>query len=258
MTRARSAAGDFGYFRGDGLELILCRQSSISYPLHNHISVYTLGLILDGALELTTDSGTGTYEKDGAFLIPPYAPHRISPKPRYTLLSLCVGRHMVADGNPENARGAAADFLRGALGQPMLEGKILRALDNLLSSGHRIPRRRQTAAGSLKTRLELEPERRYSIDDMAALVFASRYSFIRSFKTEVGLTPHQFLIQNRVRRGQRLLECSTPAAEAALAAGFCDQSHFIRCFKRIVGLTPAEYARSCRVIPPPAITQGPE
>ncbi len=110
---------------------------------------------------------------------------------------------------------------------------------------------------SLRAQLELEPEHRYNLDDMAALMFTSKYSLIRTFKAEVGLTPHQFQIQNRIRRGQRLLESSAAAAEAALAAGFCDQSHFTRQFKRVVGLTPAEYARSCRVLPPP-IRQAPE
>lgn len=250
MTPSHSAAGNFAYFRGDGLELVLCRQSSFSYPLHNHVSVFTLGLILDGVLTLDTDSGSGIYRESGAFLIPPYVPHRISAKPRYTLLSLCVSKRIVKDGNPETAKAAISDFLHAALGRPPLERKIMDALHALAAPVRGIPPKPPAALDGLRMRLELEPERRYSIDDMAALAFASKYSLIRSFKKEVGLTPHQFLIQNRVRRGQRLLERSASAPEAALAAGFCDQSHFIRHFKRIVGLTPAEYARSCRVIPP--------
>lgn len=257
MTRAHFGMGNFRFLRGDGLELVLCRRSPVSYPLHNHISVFTLGLILDGTLELTTDSGTTVYRENGVFLIPPYTPHRISAKSRYTLLSLCVSKRIVTDSSPENTKTAIENFLRGTLGQPMLERKIMRALNSPPSPGLRIPAQGRTGLDSLKARLELEPERGYSIDDMAALVFASRYSLIRSFKKEVGLTPHQFLIQNRVRRGQRLLERSIPAAEAALAAGFYDQSHFIRHFKRIVGLTPAEYARSCQMISPAGITQAP-
>ena len=72
---------------------------------------------------------------------------------------------------------------------------------------------------------------------------------VRSFRREAGLTPHQFQLQNRVRKGQRLLGGPATAAEAAAAAGFCDQSHFDRHFKRLVGLTPADYKRSCRTVP---------
>lgn len=253
MTRARSEKGDFRYFRGDGLELVVCRRSTVSYPLHNHISVFTLGLVLDGALELAAGGETRTYRGGGTFLIPPYAPHGIKAKSRYTLLSLCVDKGIAAGGGPEDT----ADFLRAAAGRLTLEAGALDALYGLASALRAVPPRRESTMERLKERLELEPERRWGIDGMAALAFTSKYSFIRSFKKEVGLTPHQFQIQNRVRRGQRLLEESIPAAEAALAAGFCDQSHFIRHFKRIVGLTPGEYAQVCRVVPR-TVTKGPE
>ncbi len=74
----------------------------------------------------------------------------------------------------------------------------------------------------------------------------SQFRFIRLFKENTGLSPHKFLIQNRVRKAQQLLlnsHCSL--AEVAQATGFYDQSHFIRHFKAMVGLTPSEYQQSC-------------
>ncbi len=41
-----------------GIELIFCKNSTISYPLHNHISVLIIGSILDGSLFLTTNRET--------------------------------------------------------------------------------------------------------------------------------------------------------------------------------------------------------
>ena len=40
---------------------------------------------------------------------------------------------------------------------------------------------------------------------MAQNAFVSKYHFIRRFKAEVGLTPHQFQLQNRIRKAQRLM-----------------------------------------------------
>ena len=108
----------------------------------------------------------------------------------------------------------------------------------------------ETEIDSLKERLELYPEMPYRIEDMAALTFTSKYTLIRAFKQEVGLTPHQFQIQNRVRKAQKLLNSSVTVAEVALATGFYDQSHFIRCFEKIVGLTPSEYKRVYGVVSP--------
>jgi AraC-like DNA-binding protein len=46
-----------------------------------------------------------------------------------------------------------------------------------------------------------------------------------------------------VRRAASLLVGGTPPADAAAAAGFCDQSHMHRCFVRQFGVTPSEFVR---------------
>ena len=76
-----------------------------------------------------------------------------------------------------------------------------------------------------------------SIDEMARSSYISKYHFIRSFKKAVGLTPHQFQIQNRVRKAQQMLKYVDNITEVALTTVFCDQSHFIKQFERYVGLT---------------------
>ena len=67
-----------GYLRGNGIELVICKQSTISYPLHNHVSVYTLGFVLEGAIELVTDRGRNIYRENGTFVILPYTPHCVN------------------------------------------------------------------------------------------------------------------------------------------------------------------------------------
>lgn len=100
----------------------------------------------------------------------------------------------------------------------------------------------------LKKQLELYPEGKFSIEEMAQNAFISKYHFIRSFKAEVGLTPHQFQLQNRIRKAQRLMHNAETITEVALTTGFCDQSHFIKQFKKQVGLPPLTYKLSSRTI----------
>ncbi len=83
---------------------------------------------------------------------------------------------------------------------------------------------------------------------MAKNAFLSKYHFIRNFKAEVGLTPHQFQIQNRIRKAQRLIHKTDTITEVALATDFCDQSHFIKEFKKQIGLTPLTYKQASRTI----------
>lgn len=64
---------------------------------------------------------------------------------------------------------------------------------------------------------------------------------IRAFKLHFGLTPHAYLINQRIQVGQQALKQGQPIVEAALNAGFNDQPHFQRTFKRLVAATPNQY-----------------
>ncbi len=64
---------------------------------------------------------------------------------------------------------------------------------------------------------------------------------IRRFRKAFGLTPHQFQIQCRVRKAQKLLEEEKSISRVTYESGFSDQSHLDRCFRKLVGLTPVQY-----------------
>ncbi len=98
----------------------------------------------------------------------------------------------------------------------------------------------------LKRMITEAPEKVFTVEQMAARICVSPYHMIRQFRAVCGLTPHQFQIQCRVRKAQRLLGESRSVTETAYAAGFCDQSHFDRCFGKIVRLTPKEYQKCLR------------
>lgn len=102
---------------------------------------------------------------------------------------------------------------------------------------------------SLKQKIAENPESLFKIEDMAQSIGISPYHMIREFKKNCGLTPHQFQIQCRVRKAQKLLAEKTSVVEAAYAAGFYDQSHFDRCFHKIVRLTPNEYKKVVKYLP---------
>lgn len=83
-----------------------------------------------------------------------------------------------------------------------------------------------------------------SIDDLALAAGLSPFHFIRTFRRELGMPPHGYLTQIRLRQARALLAGGHQPAEAALAAGFFDQSHLTKHFKRSFGITPAHYAAS--------------
>ena len=89
--------------------------------------------------------------------------------------------------------------------------------------------------------IDSAPERQVSLAELAALAGVSRFQLLRGFSREVGITPHAYIIQRRVLLAQRFLADGQTAAEAAIQAGFADQSHMTRAFVRQVGVTPGCY-----------------
>ena len=231
-----------------GIELIFCDNSTISYPLHNHVSVLTIGIILDGSIVLTTNQGAKTYGKNKTFIIPPYVPHSISAYKNYTLLSLCIDKNVVLQYSTDTIRDNILSLLTSALHTEKINQYqiqlLLNRLKTLTDYSACCPDNQSPLINDLKKQLELYPENKLSIEEMAQKTFTSKYHFIRSFKAEVGLTPHQFQIQNRIRKAQRLLYQTDTITEVALITGFCDQSHFIKQFEKHVGLPPLTYKKS--------------
>ncbi|KAF3885046.1 MULTISPECIES: helix-turn-helix domain-containing protein [Nostocales] len=78
-----------------------------------------------------------------------------------------------------------------------------------------------------------------TLSKLAEVVGMSQYYFCRLFKQSMGISPYQYLLQQRVERAKQLLEQRKfSIADIALQCGFSNQSHLNRHFKRIVGMTP--------------------
>ncbi|MCW7538049.1 AraC family transcriptional regulator [Aquabacterium sp. A7-Y] len=82
-----------------------------------------------------------------------------------------------------------------------------------------------------------------TVAHLAQVAGLSRAHLTRAYTSTFGVPPHVYLNSVRLRHAQWALRQGQPAAAAALAAGFADQSHFTRRFKGAVGLTPAAWAR---------------
>jgi AraC-like DNA-binding protein len=95
-------------------------------------------------------------------------------------------------------------------------------------------------------RLEDAPEAAISLTELARLSGVSRFQLLRGFAREAGVTPHAYVIQRRALLARRHLAAGRLPLDAALLAGFADQSHMTRAFVRCFGITPARYRASIR------------
>jgi len=116
------------------------------------------------------------------------------------------------------------------------------------SGGERIPAapRDSHLAGRVQALMIDRHGEELTLDEMSASVGLTPFQLIGLFKRATGLTPHAYLTQVRLKAALAGLRAGTPIAEAALAAGFCDQSALNRHFKRCFGITPLQWQRAAR------------
>jgi AraC-like DNA-binding protein/PAS domain-containing protein len=83
------------------------------------------------------------------------------------------------------------------------------------------------------------------LETLAAEARLSVFHFARGFKLSTGVSPHRYLIEQRVKRARQLLvQTDLPLSAIASAVGFFDQGHFSRQFRSLVGTTPSSFRRT--------------
>jgi AraC-like DNA-binding protein len=83
-----------------------------------------------------------------------------------------------------------------------------------------------------------------SLDDIAAVAGLSRFHFLRVFKKSTGMSPYAYLLHRRLQLAKEGIRRRKSLADAAIDAGFSDQSHLSRRFKAAYGITLNQYRKA--------------
>lgn len=78
--------------------------------------------------------------------------------------------------------------------------------------------------------------------DVAQQLDLSPFHFSRLFKQSIGLSPHQYLLQQRVEKAKGLLQrTDRRIIDIALECGFSSHSHLSKLFRQFTGITPKAF-----------------
>ncbi len=112
------------------------------------------------------------------------------------------------------------------------------------SSAIRITAKRPGRIDKTLEYLHGNPAMDVDLDSLARLASMSKFHFIRSFKCQTGLPPHQYQRLLRIQKIKPLLLTGLSVTDAAMTAGFFDLSHMSRLFKRVYGYSPKHYQQA--------------
>jgi AraC-like DNA-binding protein len=265
MPKDRAMAN--GHFRilktrVDGIEAVFA-DSRLSFARHTH-ETFGIGFIERGAQKSASGRGLVEAEAGDAITVNPGEVHDGAPLgdgPRaWRMLYLrpdLVGTAAadIFEGRPReefyapvlaDARiarlvsASLAALLSGDAAPLAGEERLLLLLAAVLRE-QAPPREAAATIARACERIDTDPAAAVTLHDLADACGIGRFRLLRDFARLTGLTPHAYQLQRRTDLARRMIAAGTPLAEAAMAAGFADQSHMTRNFTRRYGYTPGAY-----------------
>lgn len=257
-----------------GVEVLHAHFRRYDYPRHAHEAA-TVALMDTGGARFWYRGGTHTVGAGGGFLLDPGAVHTgVRDHPDgYSYRVLYLSPHVLA-GEGESGPGPGWSFGPTVIGDraadrtltallhrthralagpasPLVREELVLRCGALLRRRYAAPPAAEPAGGGpnravtvVRDFLEAHPTDDVSLRDLAGLALVSPYRLVRLFTAAVGMPPHAYQIQLRVRVARALLAGGLPAGTVAARAGFFDQAHLTRVFKKYTGMTPGQFARN--------------
>lgn len=88
------------------------------------------------------------------------------------------------------------------------------------------------------------PEKKWTLDNLAATAGLSKTVYSKRFKKISGMTPHSYLIHWRMETACQLLKNTEKSTgEIATLVGYQADEHFQKAFKKEIGMTPSRYRK---------------
>lgn len=241
------------------------------YPMHSH-DAYSFGVTEAGAQEFACRGANRVSSAGMVMAMNPDDPHdgHAASTVGYEYRMLHINEHEVerlladATGHVASLPLFAEPVVRDddlagavrALHSATYEGDVLAYEESVMRLVIAMVRRyaSRTIDVTRQSRVDVAKVRRRLLDDpdvtseeLANTAGCSRFALYRAFRSEYGMPPSQLRRQVQLRRARSLIADGTSLADAAIAAGFADQSHLSRWFSKIYGITPGVYRAALRV-----------
>ena len=143
--------------------------------------------------------------------------------------------------------GSCADALVGEL---LVNAACIRLAKHYAVSKLKIvPCRGGLPAARLKRVLEyIEANlgKNITLSELAGVVNMSLYYFAVLFRQSTGLSPHRYVLNQRVERAKELLhDPKLSVLDVSMNVGFEHQNNFARAFRRVIGVSPTQFRHGC-------------
>ncbi|MDR1724363.1 MAG: AraC family transcriptional regulator [Tannerella sp.] len=235
------------------LDCVVGHDVAHRFPLHSHRSL-CIGLVTKGVRSMNVSGSHINISENEVFIINSNQPHSIDDIVPHSYIALTVNG--LADntvfGNIVRSE-TAAEMLKSVAEAIIQKSDILASqwslLFNYLKTNYLFAETIPSEGLMIKKVKKYISDNYYNqvaISEMAKEACMSKFHFCRQFRQKVGMSPHIYLINWRLRHANKCLKSNMPVLDAAIDAGFYDSSHLIRAFRSYMAVSPDDYRRAFR------------
>lgn len=239
------------------VEVLFCR-SSHAYPLHSHES-WCMGVVTDGEVIFSIADAKCSLKRGTLFLIPSNTGVKITPVTQFKYINISIknelrdhfrelkfDQYFLKLNDVDEFIEPCCDFMWNGDEQKLVQQLIsllspLLCVDSLKKKKE-ISEPVQKAISYMKSHIN----DKFDLDVIAHEAFVSKYHLVRQFKKEMGVSPHQYYIQTKLRIVKADILENQSEVEIAAELNYADQSHLCRQFKQLMGISIQEYKRNIR------------
>ncbi len=239
------------------VELLFC-NSEHSFPLHSHES-WCIGIVTEGEVLCRIREEECNMKRGTIYVIPSNTGIKLTANSRYKYITICFKsklRNCFSGYSLEHyfMQLLDTDDFQKPCYDFMWSGDENKLAEEMLALIKPIIKEEQSNTGyiiseTIQRTVECIKKlngNKFDLNDIAAEVNLSKYHLIRQFKKEMGVTPYQYYIQNKLRIVKAELFVEQSEADIAAELNYADQSHLCRQFKRMMGISLQEYKRNMR------------
>ena len=265
---AAPAAREMRHLRAGPFEIFECAyEAGVETPEHAHDATCVV-FCLDGGLHERQGSLEGELKRDSLLVLPAGVSHADvvgDSGCRYLLIVMAEfpSERLGPDRRILERPSLTYDWRLSRLGwsiyrelvvqdagSPLAaEGLVLQLLACLGREAPPIALSAPRWLRELRDRLHAEPERPFSLADLATAAGVHPGHLVRAFTSAFGMSPSRYLRKLRVDvAAQAIASTDIPLSQIGTEAGYYDQSHFTRLFRREMGMTPRDYRRAAHAV----------
>ncbi|WP_428560786.1 MAG: helix-turn-helix domain-containing protein [Solidesulfovibrio sp. DCME] len=238
-----------------GLEAVRGLGVAAGIVRHAHARL-VVGLCQSGGRRIEAAGARWTVGPGEGFVIPAGLAHACSPlQPGgQGYLALAVAPCLLPPPGPQ----AAASLLPRVWRDAAMAARLSRLVDDLAAGREAVlaglaelaaalglragpPHTFHPATAAAKAAIDAAPHAPFRLAELARGAGVGPFRLERLFRRDLGLPPGEYLLSRRVALAAARIGAGASLAEAALAAGFCDQSHLTRQFRRRMGVSPGRF-----------------